>query len=112
MATDPATTKILLDERDIPTHWYNVVPDLPEPPAPVLHPGTGRPIGPADLAPLFPMALIGQYHRLRADALAPGDGGFRIVFLAPPDQLERIYEDIAAFTAEFLAGRRSGVGAP
>jgi tryptophan synthase beta chain len=53
-------TKILLDERDIPTHWYNVVSDLPNPPAAVLHPGTGQPIGPADLAPLFPMALIGQ----------------------------------------------------
>src|SRR5436853_2234590 len=53
-------TKYLLDESEIPTHWYNVVPDLPHPPAPVLHPGTGQPIGPADLAPLFPMALIGQ----------------------------------------------------
>src|ERR671927_900113 len=55
-----APTKILLDESEIPTHWYNVVPDLPRPPAPVLHPGTGQPIGPADLAPLFPMALIMQ----------------------------------------------------
>ena len=54
------TTKFLLDESEIPTHWYNVVPDLPHPPAPVLHPGTGQPIGPADLAPLFPMALIAQ----------------------------------------------------
>src|SRR5712692_2466967 len=53
-------TKFLLDESEIPTHWYNVVPELPHPPAPVLHPGTGQPIGPADLAPLFPMALIGQ----------------------------------------------------
>jgi tryptophan synthase beta chain len=53
-------TKILLDERDIPTHWYNIVADLPHPPLPVLHPGTGQPVGPADLAPLFPMALIGQ----------------------------------------------------
>src|ERR687886_543609 len=53
-------TKILLDESEIPTHWYNVVSDLPRPPAPVLHPGTGQPVGPADLAPLFPMALIGQ----------------------------------------------------
>ena len=53
-------TKIVLDERDLPTHWYNIVPDLPSPPAPVLHPGTGQPIGPADLAPLFPMALIAQ----------------------------------------------------
>src|SRR5207302_1201924 len=53
-------TKYLLDESEIPTHWYNIVPDLPHPPAPVLHPGTGQPIGPADLAPLFPMALIAQ----------------------------------------------------
>src|SRR5207245_4142561 len=53
-------TKYLLDESEIPTHWYNVVPDLPHPPAPVLHPGTGQPIGPADLAQLFPMALIAQ----------------------------------------------------
>src|SRR5216683_1494716 len=61
MATlDAQTTKFMLDESDIPTHWYNVVPDLPHPPAPVLHPGTGQPIGPADLAPLFPMALIAQ----------------------------------------------------
>jgi hypothetical protein len=41
MAIDDEATKILLDERDIPTHWYNVVPDLPEPPAPVLHPAPG-----------------------------------------------------------------------
>jgi tryptophan synthase beta chain len=53
-------TKILLEEREIPTHWYNVVPDLPSPPPPVLHPGTGQPIGPADLAPLFPVAVIMQ----------------------------------------------------
>src|SRR5438067_803454 len=54
------STKIVLDENEIPTHWYNVVSDFPNPPAPVLHPGTGQPIGPDDLAPLFPMALIGQ----------------------------------------------------
>jgi tryptophan synthase beta chain len=60
MPSDASTTKYLLDETEIPTHWYNLVPDLPHPPAPVLHPGTGQPIGPADLAPLFPMALIGQ----------------------------------------------------
>jgi tryptophan synthase beta chain len=60
MASSDAPTKFLLNENDIPTHWYNVVPDLPHPPAPVLHPGTGQPVGPADLAPLFPMALIGQ----------------------------------------------------
>src|SRR6201990_3113065 len=53
-------TKYLLEEREMPTSWYNVVADLPVGPAPVLHPGTGQPVGPADLAPLFPMALIGQ----------------------------------------------------
>src|SRR5215467_4052532 len=60
MPASDLRTKIVLDENEIPTHWYNVVSDLPHPPAPVLHPGTGQPIGPADLAPLFPMALIGQ----------------------------------------------------
>jgi tryptophan synthase beta chain len=53
-------TKILLDESALPTRWYNIIPDLPSPPPPVLHPGTHQPVGPDDLAPLFPMALIGQ----------------------------------------------------
>ncbi|MEE9285136.1 MAG: TrpB-like pyridoxal phosphate-dependent enzyme [Dehalococcoidia bacterium] len=53
-------TKILLSESEIPEAWYNIVPDLPVPPSPVLHPATGQPIGPDDLAPLFPMALIEQ----------------------------------------------------
>jgi tryptophan synthase beta chain len=53
-------TKILLDESEMPTRWYNIIPDLPEPPAPPLHPATREPIGPDDLAPLFPMALIMQ----------------------------------------------------
>jgi tryptophan synthase beta chain len=52
--------KILLSEKDIPQKWYNIAPDLPTPPAPPLHPGTKQPIGPQDLAPLFPMALIKQ----------------------------------------------------
>jgi tryptophan synthase beta chain len=53
-------TKIVLDESEMPTQWYNLVPDLPSPPPPVLHPGTLAPVGPDDLAPLFPMELIGQ----------------------------------------------------
>jgi tryptophan synthase beta chain len=52
--------KFLLGEEDLPRSWYNIISDLPEPPAPVLHPGTGQPIGPDDLAPLFPMASIMQ----------------------------------------------------
>jgi tryptophan synthase beta chain len=52
--------KILLDESELPTQWYNVVPDLPSPPPPPLHPGTRQPVGPDDLAPLFPPDIIGQ----------------------------------------------------
>ncbi len=52
--------KYTLDESEIPGHWYNIQADLPTPAPPVIHPGTGQPIGPDDLAPLFPMALIGQ----------------------------------------------------
>lgn len=53
-------TKFLLSENQIPTHWYNVIPDLPGPMAPVIHPGTKQPVTPADLLPLFPMGLIEQ----------------------------------------------------
>src|SRR5512137_1564286 len=52
--------KILLTEKEMPTQWYNIQADLPKPLPPVLHPATGQPIGPADLAPLFPMGLIMQ----------------------------------------------------
>ncbi len=51
--------RYLLAESEIPTHWYNVMADVGPPPPP-LHPGTGEPVGPDMLAPLFPMALIGQ----------------------------------------------------
>jgi tryptophan synthase beta chain len=54
------TTKYLLGEEDIPKYWYNIAADLPAPPPPPLHPGTGQPVGPDDLAPLFPMSLIMQ----------------------------------------------------
>lgn len=53
-------TKFTLDEKEIPEQWYNIQADLPEPLPPVLHPGTGQPVGPDDLAPLFPMELIMQ----------------------------------------------------
>ena len=49
-----------LDQKDMPTNWYNIQADLPEPLSPYLHPGTKEPIGPADLAPLFAMELIKQ----------------------------------------------------
>jgi tryptophan synthase beta chain len=49
-----------LDQKDMPTQWYNVLADMPEPMSPYLHPMTKKPMGPADLAPLFPMELIKQ----------------------------------------------------
>ncbi len=55
-----STVKYVLSEDRIPKVWYNIQADLPEPAPPVLHPGTGPPIGPDDLAPLFPMQLIVQ----------------------------------------------------
>lgn len=56
----PDTVKYTLEESLIPKAWYNVVADLPAPPPAVLHPGTRQPVGPDDLAPLFPMSLIEQ----------------------------------------------------
>jgi tryptophan synthase beta chain len=53
-------TKFSLRDNQIPTAWFNVIPSMPTPPSPPLHPGTKQPIGPADLAPLFPMGLIEQ----------------------------------------------------
>jgi tryptophan synthase beta chain len=61
--------KYLLDESELAQHWYNVVADLPSPPPPPLHPGTREPVGPDDLAPLFPAALIGQ--EVSADRYIP-----------------------------------------
>jgi tryptophan synthase beta chain len=56
--TEP--TKFTLSEDRIPTHWVNLLPDLPGDPLPPLHPGTMEPAGPDDLTPIFPMELIGQ----------------------------------------------------
>lgn len=52
--------KYVLDEKKMPTHWYNIQADFPEPLPPVLHPATGNPVTPDDLAPLFPMECIMQ----------------------------------------------------
>lgn len=53
-------TKIILDENELPKQWYNILPDLPTPLEPPLNPATNEPIGPDDLSPIFPMALIKQ----------------------------------------------------
>ena len=66
------TVKYLLDETHIPKFWYNIMADLPSPPPPVLHPATMKPVGPDDLAPLFPMSLIQQEVTTERDIEIPG----------------------------------------
>ncbi|HLI01718.1 MAG TPA: TrpB-like pyridoxal phosphate-dependent enzyme, partial [Acidimicrobiales bacterium] len=56
----PEQVMFTLDADETPTSWYNIVADLPSPPPPPLHPGTHQPVGPDDLAPLFPPELIAQ----------------------------------------------------
>ena len=63
--------KYLLPESEIPTHWVNLLPDLPGTPAPPLHPGTKQPLGPEDLAPIFPMGLIEQEVSTEPDIEIP-----------------------------------------
>ncbi len=65
------TVKYLLREQDIPTHWINLLPDLPGEPLPPLHPGTLQPAGPDDLTPIFPMGLIMQEVSAEAEVEIP-----------------------------------------
>ncbi|NUQ00350.1 MAG: TrpB-like pyridoxal phosphate-dependent enzyme [Armatimonadetes bacterium] len=65
--------RFMLNEADIPTTWFNVKPHLERLPAPPLHPGTGQPIGPADLSAIFPMALIEQEVTLAPTVDIPGE---------------------------------------
>jgi tryptophan synthase beta chain len=62
-----------LPQRRIPQAWYNILPDLPKPLAPPLHPGTLKPIGPDDLAPLFPASLILQEVSTEREIEIPGE---------------------------------------
>src|ERR1700709_1136597 len=67
----PQTTKYLLGEDAIPTHWVNLLPDLPGEPLPPLSPRTGEPAGPDDLTPIFPMGLIGQEVSMEPEIAIP-----------------------------------------
>jgi len=62
---------INLEQKDIPKHYYNILPDLPRPLDPPLHPGTKKPLGPEDLAPLFPMELIKQEMSMEPEIEIP-----------------------------------------
>ena len=64
-------SSLSLTEDEMPTTWYNLVADLPEPPPPPLHPGTQQPIGPADLAPLFPMGSSSRRSRPSGTSTSP-----------------------------------------
>ena len=71
-------TKILLDETKIPKAWFNIIPVLPSPPAPPLHPGTQQPVGPADLGPLFCDTILQQ--EMSAEALIEVPGPVRDIY--------------------------------
>ena len=71
--------KIQLSEAEMPQEWYNIQPDLPTPLPPYLHPGTGEPVGPQDLAPIFPMELIKQEVSQER-------------YIPIPDEVRRIYQ--------------------
>ncbi len=71
--------KIILSEAEIPQEWYNIQPDLPRPLPPYLHPATGRPVGPQDLAPIFPLELIRQEVSKER-------------YIPIPDEVRRIYQ--------------------
>jgi tryptophan synthase beta chain len=68
-----ATVKYTLDESAIPTHWINLLPDLPGDPKPPLSPATMEPAGPDDLTPIFPMELIGQEVSMEPEIEIPGE---------------------------------------
>jgi len=83
--------KILLSEREIPTEWYNILPDLPEQLPPPINPATGEPIKPEDLLPVFPMSLIKQ--EVSPDRWIPiPDEVLEVYKLWRPTPLVRAYE--------------------
>src|SRR5712692_1674227 len=84
--------KYILSESDMPREWYNIIPDLPAPPPPPLHPGTREPIGPDALAPLFPMALI----------LQEVSGDSRIAIPEPVIDVYRLWRPTPLFRARRL----------
>ena len=97
------TTKYLLDESRMPRFWYNIQADLPRALPPVLHPGTKKPVGPADLEPLFPMAVIQQEVSTERDIEIP----------EPVREVYRLWRPSPLYRARRLAlfekERRTGV---
>src|SRR5512133_3631916 len=113
MATRAAQqTKFLLDESQLPRRWYNIRADMPTAPQPVLHPGTGEPVGPDDLAPLFPMELIGQEVSEEAEISIP-DEVLELYTLWRPTPLYRAWRlEEAIGTRSRIFSKYEGVSPP
>jgi tryptophan synthase beta chain len=113
MATRAAQqTKFLLDESQLPRRWYNIRHDMPTAPQPVLHPGTGQPVGPDDLAPLFPMALIQQEVSEEPEIAIP-DEVLDILSLWRPTPLYRAHRlEQAVGTRSRIFYKYEGVSPP
>ena len=82
-------TKFVLTEDAIPTHWVNLLPDLPGDPLPPLNPGTMEPAGPDDLTPIFPMEIIGQEVSSDTEVEIPERGARRVPAVATDSALPR-----------------------
>src|SRR5205085_3487786 len=105
-------TKFLLDESQLPRRWYNIRADMPTAPQPVLHPGTGQPVGPDDLAPLFPKALIQQEVSEEAEIAIP-DEVLGILSLWRPTPLYRAHRlEQALGTRSRIFYKYEGVSPP
>src|SRR4029077_1265407 len=109
--------KSTLDEDRIPRAWYNIAADLPTPAPPVLHPGTGQPIGPADLAPLFPMELIKQVVSRDREIEIPGPvrDAYRLYRPSPlfrAHRLEKALDTPAHIYYKYEGGSPSGSHKP
>jgi tryptophan synthase beta chain len=110
-------TKFTLDEDRIPRAWYNIAADLPTPAPPVLHPGTGQPIGPADLAPLFPMELIKQVGSQDREIEIPDPvrDAYRLYRPSPlfrAHRLEKVLDTPAHIYYKYEGGSPSGSHKP
>jgi tryptophan synthase beta chain len=105
-------TKFLLDESQLPRRWYNIRADLPTALRPVLHPGTGQPVGPDDLAPLFPMELILQEVSEEAEIAIP-DEVLELYTLWRPTPLYRAHRlERAVGTRSRIFYKYEGVSPP
>ena len=112
MAGTDGQTKFLLDESELPSRWYNIQADMPSPAQPPLHPGTGEPVGPEDLAPLFPMELILQEVSQEAEIAIP-DAILDIYRLWRPTPLFRARRLEQAFgTSSRIFYKYEGVSPP